>query len=287
MTQAATHTPDGGAGPAPVSFMSANYVAEKLGYGAAEDWGPCEAATNAAFAPLETFGVRFEALLGTIRAAGFEALDLWTAHLNWRWATADHLRIATQALEHHGLRVVSLAGNFGSTPDELDSACRLATALRVPLLGGMAEVLFSDRAATEAVLREHGVRFAYENHPERTPAEVLAKIGDAADVLGTAVDTGWYATQGYDPVRAIVELGDRILHVHLKDVEAEGTHVTCKYGTGCAAIAQCVDALVALGYHGALSVEHEPYDFDPTDECTEMLAMLRAQLADREVGGHV
>ena len=46
--------------PAPelsVSFMSANYVAEELGYGAANDWGPFDDATNAAFAPIETFAI--------------------------------------------------------------------------------------------------------------------------------------------------------------------------------------------------------------------------------------
>jgi L-ribulose-5-phosphate 3-epimerase len=271
MSRTASHT---------VSFMSANYVAKEIGYGVATEWGPCDTATNAAFAPLDTFGARFDELLGAIRGAGFDTIDLWVAHLNWRWATPDHVLIATQALDRHGLRVVSLAGGFGSTPDELASACRLATALDAPLLGGMADLLLTDRAATEDVLREHGVRLAYENHPERTPAEVLAKIGDAADVLGTAVDTGWYATQGYDTVQAIVELGDRILHVHLKDVEEPGTHVTCLHGTGCAEVARCVDALVTLGYEGALSIEHEPYDFDPTEDCIQMLAQLRAQLDD-------
>jgi sugar phosphate isomerase/epimerase len=263
-----------------ISFMSANYVARELGYGVADEWGPCDDATNAVFRPIETFAERFDDLLVRVRAAGFERLDLWTAHLHWRWATPEHLLIATQALERHGLRVVSLAGSFGATPAELASACRVATAVGTTLLGGMADVLTDDRRATAQVLREHGVRFGLENHPERSPAEVLAKIGDDADVLGTTVDTGWYATHGYDPARAIRELDGRILHVHLKDVKQAGTHVTCAYGTGCAQIARCVDELVSLGYERGLSVEHEPYDADPTEECIEMLALLRTQLGD-------
>ena len=62
----------------------------------------------------------------------------------------------------------------------------------------------------------------YENHPEKSPQEVLALIGDADDVLGAAIDTGWWATQGYDPVQAIRDLRERLFHVHLKDVEAAG-----------------------------------------------------------------
>ena len=72
----------------------------------------------------------------------------------------------------------------------------------------------------------------YENHPEQSPQEVLALIGDADDVLGAAVDTGWWATQGYDPVQAIRDLRERLFHVHLKDVEAPGTHITCMHGEG-------------------------------------------------------
>ena len=278
MTQAVPGAPEGRRLTPPISFMSANYVARELGYGVADDWAPCDEATNAAFSPLESFAARFDELLGMIRAAGFEELDLWLAHLNWRWATPEHVLIATEALDRHGLRVVSMAGGFGSTLDELASACRLAKAMQAPLLGGMAQILITDRDGTVEVLRAHGVRLAVENHAEKSPAEVLATIGDAADVLGTAVDTGWYATQGYDTVLAIRELGDRIMHVHLKDVEQEGEHVTCKHGTGCARVAECVDVLVEIGYTGALSVEHEPYDFDPTEECAEMLTMLRRQL---------
>ena len=55
------------------------------------------------------------------------------------------------------------------------------------------------------------------------------------------------------------------------------------HGEGCARIADCVDALVGLGYSGALTVEHEPYDRDPTAECARMLTLLREQLANAEV----
>ena len=262
-----------------LSFMSANYVADELGYGAADDWGPFDAATNAAFAPLDTFAERFDGLLTRIAAAGFDHLDLWLAHLNWQWATAEHIEIARLALERHDLELVSLAGNFGGTAEDLDAACRLATALGVDVLGGMGAVLTADRLSAESVLRSHGVRFAYENHPEKTPQDALDVIGEATDVLGVAIDTGWWATQGYDPVDAITELSDRIFYVHLKDVEQPGgEHVTVPHGTGCVDIVGCVDALISVGYAGAFSIEHEPYDHDPTTECVEMRERLHAHL---------
>ena len=63
---------------------------------------------------------------------------------------------------------------------------------------------------------------------------MLAKIGDGGQgTIGTVVDTGWYATQGYDAVEAVKRLGKHIFHMHLKDVSGVGKHDTCHYGRGC------------------------------------------------------
>jgi sugar phosphate isomerase/epimerase len=260
--------------------MSANYVAKELGYGAAAEWGPFDAATNAAFEPLETFAPRFDDLLETITDLGFDTIDLWFAHLNWRWATPNHVEQAREALARHDVRVVSLAGSVGATTDDLAAACRLANDLDVDLIAGVGD-------GAVAVLRAHGVRFGLENHPERTPQEVLAAIGDETDVLGAAVDTGWWATQAYDPVQAIEELSPRLFHVHLKDVEAPHTHISCMHGAGCANVGGCVEKLLAIGYSGPLSIEHEPYDRDPTAECARMLSLVRDQLSAAGAGPRV
>jgi L-ribulose-5-phosphate 3-epimerase len=113
---------------------------------------------------------------------------------------------------------------------------------------------------------------------------VLALIGDAEDVLGATVDTGWWATHGYDAVDALAELRERLFHVHLKDVERSGEHVTCLHGTGIVDIDRCVEVLVASRYDGPLSVEHEPYDRDPVSECVLMRESLAVQL-ERLTGG--
>ena len=267
--------------PFAISFMSANYVARELGYGAAAEWGPYDLATNAAYEPVETFPARFDALLASITSIGYDAIDLWFAHLNWRWATSEHVAVARDALARHGVRVVAFAGGIGSTVADVEAACHLANDLDVDLIAGLGGIVHTDRDAAADVLDAHGVRFGLENHPERTPAEVLAALGDASS-LGAAVDTGWWATQGYDPVDAIRELSDRLFHVHLKDVEEPGTHISCMHGEGCARIADCVDALLQLGYTGAVSLEHEPYDRDPTAECARMLTLITEQLSSAE-----
>ena len=181
---------------------------------------------------------------------------------------------------------LSLAGSIGRTTADVAAACQLANDLDVDLIAGVAPALQRDRDGTAAVLAAYGVRFGLENHPERTPSEVLATIGES-DVLGAAVDTGWWATQGYDPAAAIGELAHRLFHVHLKDVEAPGTHVTCMHGDGCADITRCIEKLLAIGYRGPVSIEHHPFDRDPTDECARALALVRERLAPTRAPGHV
>jgi L-ribulose-5-phosphate 3-epimerase len=262
-----------------ISFMGANYVARQLGYNMTGGWGQGERATNEYFRPLETFPERFEDLLQEISDLGFTSVDLWLAHLNYAWAMPEHVAIARDLLAKYGLSVVSLAGWFGSTPDEFAAVCRLAVELGCPLLGGSTSVLEKDRSFVVGMLKEHGLLLGLENHPEKTPDELLAKIGDGGDgTIGACVDTGWFGTQGYDAAQALVELRDVLFHVHVKDVLAVGTHDTCGYGKGIVPIEGCVRALQQIGYTGPISVEHEPEHYSPNDECVAALALLEEWL---------
>jgi sugar phosphate isomerase/epimerase len=258
----------------PITFVTANYVARETGY-AMHGWGHGDRATQDAFAPIETYAERFDAVLADIVALGFDTVDVWGAHLNPDWATDAHVEAAREALARHGLAVATYATWVGSS--NVERACELALALGTTVIGGG----FSGEAeALAPVLARHGVRLAVENHPEKTPAEVLAKIGRGGLMFGTTVDTGWWATQGYDAARAIDELGEHVLHVHLKDVLAVGEpHDTCRWGEGIVPIEECVRTLRRIGYAGAIAVEHEPETFDPTDDIRAMRVQLVEWLA--------
>jgi sugar phosphate isomerase/epimerase len=214
-----------------ISFMSANFLAKETLYHLTGGWRQADRATNATFAPLKSFEQRFAELLGQIKGMGFHALDLWTAHLNPAWATPEHISIARHLLTQHQLQVVSLAGDFRPTREEFLAACRLAAALEVPLLGGGTRLLFSDQEFVAGALREHNLKLGYENHPERSGREVLFVLGvEHADCIGVTVDTGCFATEGYDASAAIQEMAGRILHVHLRDVVAVGQGASCRFG---------------------------------------------------------
>src|SRR5262249_19271517 len=133
------------------------------------------------FRPLETFGERLEEVLLDVVGLGFRAIDLWGAHLNGSWATDEHIATAQELLDRHSLPVVSLAGGFGGTLEELEGFCRIAAGLESPLLGGRTDLVERERGAVLELLRRHGLKLGIENHPEATPAEVAAQIAGDAD----------------------------------------------------------------------------------------------------------
>ena len=262
-----------------IAFVTANYVARETGY-AMHGWGHGDRTTQEAFAPVETFADRIDALLGGIRALGFDTIDLWGAHLGPEWATDAHVEAVRAGLARHDLRVATYATWIG--PSNVERACELTLELGTSLIGGG---FSGDPAAIAPVLAKYGVRLGIENHPEKTPAEVLAKIERGEGTFGATVDTGWWGTQGYDAAQAIDELGEHVLHVHLKDVlappadPAAEEHVTCRWGEGIVPIEECVRVLRRRGYEGAIAVEHEPETFDPSDDVRAMRAELEAWLA--------
>jgi sugar phosphate isomerase/epimerase len=254
-------------------FNGANLVGRQLGYTGFEGtpgWMVADAAAQEHFRPVETFAERFGEVLDEQAALGFDAVDLWVAHLHPSWATPEHLALAREALAARGLEAVSVGGRPGETREEFDRTCRVAEGIGARIIAGMSGLPLEDPQWVSDRLEQGGLVWGFENHPEKTPAEVLAKIPeDDSGRMGVTIDTGWWGSQGYDAARAIEEIGERVVYVHLKDVREEGTHVTCRLGDGIVPIERCLEALATIGYTGPISIEHEPPAYDPRDEVVE------------------
>lgn len=250
-----------------ISFMGANLVAQQLNWSMTEGWMQGDGAANAYYEPIATFPERFGQFVDLAVGLGFTVIDVWTGQLNWEWATPAHLTAAREALDKRGVKVVSYAGSFGGTVADFEAASRVAKGLGAKILGGNTPLLAIDRAAVLKVLREQDVILALENHPEKSSAELLVKIGNDSDGrIGAAIDTGWWGTQGYSAPQSILDLAGHIKHIHLKDIRAVGAHETCSFGEGVVGIEASVLALKHIGYSGPISIEHEPEHFDPSDD---------------------
>ncbi len=237
---------------------------------------------NAYYAPLETFPARFEALLQRVQRLGYSTIDIWQpAQLDFAWATESHISAARSLLDQYHLGVASYAGGFGETREEFLAACRVASGLGAPLLSGLTDLYFSDRAFVVDTLGQFDLKLALENHPEENARQMLDEIGDSGSGrIGTAIDTGWYATRGYDVVRAIQELEGHILHIHLKDVLPGPEHINCGYGRGCVPLEACVRELKRQGYGGDYSVENHNLDHNPDEDLAEARLLVQSWLGE-------
>ncbi|TVR48885.1 MAG: sugar phosphate isomerase/epimerase [Puniceicoccaceae bacterium] len=262
-----------------ISFMSANFVAREVGYTMTQGWGEGDAAAVNHFRPEATFRERFAALLDEVRELGFDAIDLWTGHLGWAWATERQIETARELLAERSMTVPTLAGGFGNTPEEFRRACRLGKAIGAEVLGGGAGAVVSHRKEVVSLLNEYDLILGLENHPEKTASEMRARVGDpAGGRIGVALDTGWFGTQGYPAAKAIGELSDLLVGVHLKDIHepkivagsprlADSGHETCALGDGVVGIEDCIRALKTIDFKGPVCIEHEPEDHDPREDC--------------------
>jgi len=265
-----------------ISFMTANYVARESGYKLNPfNWGVADRATQDAFHGPQ-FAEKFNELAQLVRSVGFTAIDLWVAHLNPLRASDAMVQEARAILDQHGLELVAYTAGLGRpdmTRQDAERVYSVAKSLGAPVLGvGLHP---SNMQLAFDLGRDYNIRYAIENHPEKTPAEILARMGTYDKYIGVAQDTGFWGQFGYDAVKATHELKDHLFHMHLKQVrqEADGWH-SCSYSDGVVDVEGVARTLKEIGYTGAVSVEHEPYAHDPYDEVKRSGEQLRQWLGD-------
>ncbi len=263
-----------------VSFITANYVARETGYALRPfNWGTADKVTQDAFHG-PGFATKFDELASLVEQAGFNAIDLWVAHLNPLRASDSMVQEAKAILKAHDLELVAYTAGLGRpemTRQDAERVYAVAKELGAPVLG---VGLHPSNVKLACELGStYGIKYAVENHPEKTPAEILARMGECNTWVGIAQDTGFWGMFGYDAAKATHELKDHLYHMHLKQVreQPDGWH-SCAYSDGVVNIEGVVHALVANGYGGAVSVEHEPADRDPMPEVQRSAAQLRGWL---------
>jgi inosose dehydratase len=218
-----------------------------------------------------------------IAAAGYEGTEVFDGNLA---ALADQPEEFREALDAGGVELVSVytGANFiyaDVLPDEMHrirTACRLAAsfgASRLVVGGGARRAAGTtaedyDRlgAALDQVAdlaAEHGLDASYHPHLStivESPDE-LDRIMERTRI-GFCPDTAHLAAGGGDPAAQIRQYGDRLRHVHLKDVDL-ATGQFLPLGHGDLDFAEIVGAVRGTGYDSWLVVELDSYDGDPRE----------------------
>lgn len=233
-----------------------------------------------------------ERALGEIAAAGYEGVEMFDGNLLDYADRPDELR---GLLSDRSLRLVSVytGANFiygDALPDEMariERVAGLAAAFGAEhlVVGGGArraagtteddyDLLGRALDRVAEVADSHGLTASY--HPHLTTIvespEELEKIM-LRSRIGLCADTAHLAAGGGDPAALIRRYGDRIRHVHLKDLRpAPVTFVPL--GRGVLDFADILAAVQEIGYDRWLLVELDSYDGDPREAAAISKAYL-------------
>jgi len=163
------------------------------------------------------------------------------------------------------------------------------------------EVLIPYWKKTAALAQEIGIRkIAFEMHPGfcvYNPATLLKLRAAVGDIIGANVDPSHLFWQGMDPSEAIRALKGAIYHFHAKDtaIDSANTAVngvldtgsygdilgrswifrTVGYGHGKEVWNKIISTLKAVGYDGAISIEHEDALMSPKEGLEKAVALLK------------
>jgi sugar phosphate isomerase/epimerase len=219
-----------------------------------------------------------------IVAAGFEAIDIWTAHCHWQHhSREDYLEQVKGFCSQFDLTITSYAGGFtANNAADIEAPFRFMKQLGAPIFAGGIHGNLSPAQLcpmVNDVCRKLNLKWAFENHPEKTSDEILARIDHGKhERVGVALDTGWCGTHGLDALEATKRVRDKLFILHLKDVVAPGGHDTCEIGKGVVPCEKVVRYLVESGWSGNICIEHEPYDRDPMPEVIRSLDRVKQWL---------
>lgn len=183
---------------------------------------------------------------------------------------AKLFRTTREKLDRAGIQCVSYYSATMHNPQEVELAIRFAKILGCRNITGDAPrhvlPIIDKRLTQEGLtfgLHNHffpNVTFAYES-----PQEVWNAISGLSKTMGATVDTGQYASCGYNPVDAVRKLAPRLRMVHLKDVKEKGSAENVLLGTGIAHIPGVMRELRHLQFPGLVAIEYEKDSNDDQD----------------------
>lgn len=153
---------------------------------------------------------------------------------------------------------------------------------------GMRVIVASPRppvlSRVEAKVKETGIAVAIHNHGPGdkffpTPQSVIEQVKNLDKRIGLCMDVGHTARIGADPIQDARRFADRLLDVHIKDINVaapEGRCVEC--GRGVLDLPQFLKTLVEIDYAGMVAFEYEKDEKDPLAGLAESVGYVRGVL---------
>ncbi|HEX5104463.1 MAG TPA: sugar phosphate isomerase/epimerase [Pirellulaceae bacterium] len=139
----------------------------------------------------------------------------------------------------------------------------------------------------DKLVAEYDIRIAIHNHGPNALYDKLSDVTQAVKGhdkrIGACVDCGHYLRSGEDPVKCVLELGDRVYGVHIKDEKETNTPKSANVviGKGHLDVVGLFKALKQIKFpaDGALSLEYEANPMNPIDDMKACLEVAKEAIA--------
>ena len=136
----------------------------------------------------------------------------------------------------------------------------------------------------ESKVEEYNIKVAIHNHgpgDEKypSPESIFKKIKTLDSRIGICLDVGHVARYGLDPDKEIETYSDRILDVHIKDVDSatsEGKNIEA--GRGIIDIPAVLKILKNMDYQGIVAFEYEKDGDNPLPGLAESIGYVKGIL---------
>ena len=198
-------------------------------------------------------------------------------------STDEQCRQAAEECQKSGLDLYACGVCYMNSPEEVQNTFRYAKAAGMRLIVGVPkhELL----SLVDEKVKETGIGVAIHNHGPGdrlypSPASVLEKIADLDKRIGVCNDVGHTIRLGIDPAESIIECGERLLDIHLKDEtvpNAQGNTIVCGYGI--IDFPSIIRALIKINYQGVVGFEYEADAKDPMPGLAESIGHVRGVIS--------
>jgi sugar phosphate isomerase/epimerase len=223
-------------------------------------------------------------LADTIRMTqqlGIKRISLKSHHLPLT-STIEEIKEAVSMVRNAGITLYGAGVIYMKDASEVDRAFEYAKAAEIDVIIGVPEHHLLE--LVEKKVKEYDIKVAIHNHgpgDQRYPTVKSAydRIKEMDPRIGLCVDVGHIKRYGNDPVDEIVEYRDRILDVHVKDVDvASEEGKTVEIGRGIMNIPKILETLMELNYKGTVAFEYEKDEQNPLPGLAESVGYVRGVL---------
>jgi len=246
------------------------------------DTKPGKAKFNLGMASYTLRKFNLEQTIAMTKRLGLKYICLKDFHLPLKNSKEEIEKAATK-VKDSGLVLYACGVIYMKTEADVTQAFDYAKNAGVKIIVGVPnpELL----GLVEKKAAEYDIKVAIHNHGPGdqlypTPESVYEKIKGLDKRIGLCIDIGHTQRSGIDPSVPAEKYADRLMDVHIKDVDAAtGDGKTIEMGRGVIDIVKFLKTLEAINYSGVTAFEYEKDETDPLPGAAESVGYTRGVLA--------